>query len=379
MENISKAAQKEIVGQVLDEMKEIEKVAVEDWNATWKEQYTNAYSKDLLEHGDLSYQMIDYIEKENNYYYDLKNLLNKDVKGNIPLKKVRLLVNGEKLDCDFGKVIWSNIKTNNTLRLFSFDNYGNVEMFKENKNSSYDARYNISDDDFYIGMNNKKSKNQIIIENKDKKLTKCFNNFKLIQDFNDGTKTVKIDCKDEHKNVPSIHFESRYDSDRNLEYAFLKIDKHKSNGKVNGTYRIDANWQKGIRVSYYSRKGNKQSIEENPQLIEEFSNLILPILTSKTEENIYISSFINAIKNITNNNINENDLFYENNYFGLDSIDLVENKIDDELRTIKGEIPSNKLINNIHFAINSRKLPNYYDEYRPNMLKKQAKKQSHTN
>ena len=73
-----------------------------------------------------------------------------------------------------------------------------------------------------------------------------------------------------------------------------------------------------------------------------------------------------------------NDIEKENNNFGLDSIDLIENKIDDELRVIKGEIPSNKLIDNIYFTINSRKLPNYYDEYRPNMLKKQAKKQSHT-
>ena len=91
MENISKAAQKEIVGQVLDEMKEIEKIAIKDWNATWEEHYTNAYCKDLLEQNDLSYQMINDIEKENNNYYDLKNLLNKDIKGSVPLKKANLL------------------------------------------------------------------------------------------------------------------------------------------------------------------------------------------------------------------------------------------------------------------------------------------------
>ncbi len=364
---MDKATQRKVVDDVLKEMNEIDKIARKEWNASWEEFCSGAYSKALSEY-DMSSDFIKILEENNDNAYDLTGLLKKGNKVNVPLKKANIKLGKNTYECGFEKVEWKNMKTNKAVRFFSFDNNGNIGLIKKSDKNTYGIDCNITNNDFAIIMNNK---NHILVENNNDMLYKKYNDLEIIKNYEDGTKTVKI------VKVPT-QFEARFDSDDNLEYAFLKINKYKSNGKVNGTYRIDASWNKGIRANYYSRKGNKIDLSEDQEKLEEFSNLIVPIITSNNEENKYISSFIKATGKMINGEIDQNELFYENQYFNLDFITEIENRIDDELKVIKNEIPSKTIIDKLYFTINSKNANNFYDEYKPRTLKKKAKKQSHT-
>ena len=177
-------------------------------------------------------------------------------------------------------------------------------------------------------------------------------------------------------NKPTTYFEARFDSDNNLENAFIKIDTHRKDGKVNGTYRLDAHWQKGIRTSFYSRKGKKSELNGNNEFLDNFSNLLLPTLTSNRKEDEITKSFFNAIRKIYSQEIDKNVLFFENQYFNISQVDKIEDIIDEELKSIRGEIPLTSLTDRLNNTIYSRNQDNFYYEYRPTSLKKKQKKQS---
>ena len=379
MENLDRTTQFNIVEKVLKEMNHAKEYVEKNWNASWQEEYQKAYSRTLR---FIPMNILQEEEDKHNNIIHLENVYNNNSNNRVPLARIRLNIDGEYHECLFGEVDWVDMNSNQAKRRFSFDHDGNIEYVKISKQKnkpSYITNHNITNNNLEIKL--KKDKNFISIKNTDKELIKQYNEVKIIKDYETGEKTVIInpnfDKRKRHlSNKQTTYFEARFDSDNNLENAYIKIDTHRKDGKVNGTYRLDASWLKGIRANFYSRKGKKYELSENNELSENFSNLLLPTLNSDRKEDEIVKSFFNAIKKVCNNEIDKNDLFFENQFFNISQVDKIEDIIDEELKNIRGEIPIRSLTDRLNNTIYSRNQDNYYYEYRPTSLKKKEKKQS---
>ena len=379
MKNLDRTTQITIVEKVLKEMKHAKEYVEKNWNASWQEEYQKAYSKTLR---FVPMDILQAEEEKLNNTVHLENVYNDNSNNRVPLARLKLNIDGEYHECLFGEIDWVNMNSNQARRRFAFDHDGNIEynkLSRKDNKPSYFTKHNLTNNNLEVILS--KENELIYIKNNDKELLKQYNEVKIIKNYETGEKTVIINPninkrRKELSNKPTTFFEARFDSDNNLENAFIKIDTHRKDGKVNGTYRLDAHWQKGIRTSFYSRKGKKIELNGNNEFLENFSNLLLPTLTSNRKEDEITKSFFNAIRKIYSQEIDKNVLFFENQYFNISQVDKIEDIIDEELKSIRGEIPLTSLTDRLNNTIYSRNQDNFYYEYRPTSLKKKQKKQS---
>lgn len=278
-------------------------------------------------------------------------------------------------DDDFTTVEWYDINTKKTVRRIIFKGNGDISLDKQSKNYSkkihYNASYNVTSDDFTLDIGiftidkktRKQNSDQIMISIKDDILTERLNDITIITDLETGKKKISInkdyDCMYRYNNMPGVNFNACLDEDGKIISANAVVTLHKRNGKVNGSYRFDANKEKGIRACYYTRKGKKIDMISNPMLMEKAYKL----LNDKINENeIVVRDFANATQYSLINNGNDRLINFDYSNFSVDAINEAIEKIRNTVGSISGELPLEGL---------SERLELYFDKVNEKNVNKQ--------
>ena len=360
MENLDKETQMIAVKKVLEEMKMAEDF-INNWKVAWWETYENAVLPH--EYFEWMFLMEDARKLDKEAIKIDENTATEDYRG-IPLKHITI---GGKYSCDVSSIIWSGILTKQSTRDIEFHNTGNISLKKfpnkaptktHQKTISYEALYNVLSNDFNINFTLKES----ILGNAWKKidfmsinlcqniLTEKINDIEITKDLNTGMKLVRIVKKYDKRNRQSnasIAFEATLNPDDSLEMGAVAINTHKSNGKVNGTYRFDVSRKKGVRANFYSRKGVKVDLATNPMLLETANNLLLPAPSNQNSGDIIVSNFTNSTQNAITKNLSERVISFDSSDFNMETVKQAETKIIEMLKTIKGELPLTGLVERI--------------------------------
>lgn len=373
MENLEKETQIIAVEKVLEEMKKVEEF-VTTWRAFWWEQCSNAYSE-KLSHNEMYVSLSD-LENKYQAHYSLLDVCNPGLRIGEPLRKAVLEdEEGNKYECEFGRIDWTNMNSNKSERSFSFKNNGDISFSKEDKKKqtiqhprhiSYTANYNVLSNNFTIDMEldgliqdwrgkYEKKCDYITISFNENFLTEKVNDIEIIHDLNTDMKSVKIVKeydKRNRKNNVSIGFEVILNSDDTLEKGAATINTHKRNGKINGTYRFDVSRKKGIRANFYSRKGVKIDLTENPSLLGTANHLLLAESSSKDSSDIIISDFTDSSQKAIVKNLDQKEIIFDSSDFNMEKVKQTEINVIEILKNIKGEIPLTGLVERVNYCLN---------------------------
>lgn len=279
----------ETISKILEEMNYAEQFLL-NWKAYWYERYENII---LPENFSL---MPSDVQEElglNIYAHFIKY----DKKGSlVPLRNVEVANN-------YGvcTIEWNGITTNKCSRRIAFNSDGNITLEKDKRDFSkrkldYSSKYNVVNDDFEI---------------------------KLVEAIKEGNIFPKIDFSttyiEKKGNVltkttkKGDHIEFRYNllSGEKSIYIYTR----KATGKVNGIYKLDIKDNQIDKITFYSRKGNKQ------ELINDYNCEQLSILL---------------------NSLGANGLL------NIEMFNKIENKIDLLVKEIISEIPIKGLRDSIN-------------------------------
>lgn len=363
MKNLDRETQIIAVEKVLEEMKTTEE-HLSKQGACWMEQCLDARIKT-----DMNY-ILD-IQNKYNDYYVLEKIDRYDQSEDLPLRKAVLegLYDEEYL-CEFDRILWG-MKSNKSRKNFSFKNNGEIKYSKSHpsdptvkhpKSISYETSYNVLSDDVMIdiiiyeyveGLKNSKTKHMFMSLNGNI-LTRKYNGIEIILDVSTGVKKVQaIGDNNKGRNHPSVFFEARFNEDKIMEYGALEIRTHKGNGKVNGTYRLDASLKKGIRARFISRKGINVDLNANPMLANNANTLLLPILNLQNNEAMVISDFANSTKKAIAQSLSDRVILFDSSDFNFTTIQETEKYFTNTIKEIKGELPLNGLVERINKCLDS--------------------------
>lgn len=365
MEQINEELQMIAVEKVLEEMSKATQNLMK-WNAYWCESYDNVVVP--REYIYAFYDLNDVRECTKIYGEEINcRSLRTDEYLGLPLKRI---VTNPVYTQDVCTIKWSNIQTNNSIRNIVFNNNGEISLKKYSKKNntrknsksvSYDMTYNVTSNDFDINVTvcenvkdyfNRYKYDCFTFTLDGNILTKKINDIEIVEDLSNGMKVVRIvkkHSKRDRNNNASILFECVLDSCDNLEMGAVVINTHKGNGKVNGTYRFDVSREKGVRANFYSRKGVKIDLTKNSMLLESANNLLLPATNNNSE--LIVSDFANSTQRVVTKNLSERVISFDNTDFNMDMVKASEDKIIKIIKSIKGEIPLDGLVERIDNCI----------------------------
>jgi len=379
MENLDNETQMIAVEKVLEEMKKAEEY-VKSWKACWYEQLLDAHCLPL--HYEIGEADVRDMERKYEPRYRLANAFHSGDSIGIPLAKEILVGNntltGERnisFECEFGKIDWYGMSSHKATRHFSFNNNGIIEFSKSAKlgkkqtllhpnKISYGTSFNVLSNDFDITITLDQLIGDGTVENKrdyltfslkDNILTEKFNDIEIMRDLSTGLRLVRITKKYDKKNKQnnaSVVFEATLYPDDSLKFGAVAINTHKANGKVNGTYRFDASRKKGVRANFYSRKGIKIDLVNNPGLLNTANSLLLPAPNDQNSGDIIVSSFANSTQNVIAKNLSEKVISFDNSDFNMESVKKAEAKIIEMVKCIRGELPLFGLVERIDNCLN---------------------------
>lgn len=375
MENLEEETQIVILERLLEEMKSVEEFASTTWNASWWEQCSDAYSKELAK--DKGPYSLSKLEQKYQGYYTLSNVYNQNLIIGEPLRKEILIdEDGKKYECEFRRIDWNNMNSNKSKRFFSFKSNGDIYFSKENKkkltlqhpkNTSYEANYNVLSDNFMIKISisqltqtsdwrncNVEKHDYITISLNENFLIERLNDIEIIYNLNTGMKSVKIVKeydKRNRKNNTSSDFEVTLNSDDTLIKGAAVINTHKGNGKINGTYRFDVSRNKGVRANFYSRTGVKVNLIENLNLLQTPNQLLLTESGDKNSSAIDLD-FTDSSQKATLKNLSQKEITFDSSDFNMEKIRQAEQNVVEKLKSIKGELPLTGLVERVNNYLN---------------------------
>lgn len=378
METLDNKTQLIAVEKVLEEMQKAEEY-IKNWHAYWWEQLLDAHCLPL--HYEIGEADVSDMERKYEPRYKLANAFYSNDSIGIPLAKETLVGNntltGEKsinFECEFGRIDWYAMHSNKATRYFSFNNNGIIKFSKSTKTGkgptlkhpnriSYDTSFNVLSNDFDISITlnqltgdlGKKYKyDYLLLSLKDNILIEKFNDIEIIRNLSTRKKVVRIIKKRDRTmpNYSSVVFEAALNPDNILEFGNVIINTYKANGKVNGTYRFDASRKKGICANFYSRKGIKIDLINNPDLLNTANALLLPTPSNQNSGDIIVSNFVNATQNAIAKNSSEKVISFDNFDFNIEAIQQAETKIIEIVKCIKGELPLFGLVERINNCLN---------------------------
>ena len=347
------------VEKVREEIKHAEEI-LNSWNAFWWESYEDCFLPQEYFDSVIDYFKLSDEEKAEYSKVDSHTATNKY--NGIPLKRFMF---GGKYSCDVSKINWYGIMTNNSFRKLDFYNNGDIYLQKTSRKKqtethptkiSYNANYNVLSNDFEITITLDKAsksiskKDNLIISLSNNILAEKYNNIEIIRDYNSERKVIRIVKKHEKtdkRNNASVVFEAIFEKDNSLKMGSVVIETHKSNGKVNGTFRFDVSRKEGISANFYSRKGIKIDLTSTPSLLNKANTLLLPAPNTQSDGDIIVSDFANGAQNAIAKNLTEKVINFDNSDFNMESVYQAENKIIEMIKCIKGELPLLGLIERI--------------------------------
>lgn len=233
MHYVNNPQNNETIAKILEEMSYAEQFLL-NWKAYWYERYENIILPEKF-----SSMQSDVQEELGLTMYS--RFIKYEKKGNlIPIKSVEV---GNKYE--ICTVEWNGITTNKCSRKMAFNSDGNITLKKDKRDFSkrkldYSIKYNVVNDDFDIELV------EVLKEKGGYPKTHC--SFTIEKKGNILTKTTKN----------GEHIEFRYNllSGEKSSYIYTK----KALGKVNGIYKLDIKDNEISKITFYSRKGNKQEL-----------------------------------------------------------------------------------------------------------------------
>ncbi len=388
MEKLKKDEQLMAVLKVLEEIKYAEDY-LNKWNACWFEQLLDAYCLPL--HYEIGEADVRDMENKYGIRYKLANAFYNGKSIGIPLAKATLVGNnsltGERdieFECEFGKIEWNEMHSNNSGRNFSFCNNGDItfskhfrkkQSKKHPKKISYETSFNVLKDDFNAdivieelekeivpkGIIPKCKYNHFTIDLNQDVIKRKYNDIEIIEVLSTGEKQIRI-TKDLEKirfyNKKTAVFEATLNKDNTIKNGTLKLYKHKNSKQVNRTYQIVVNEENGVRTNAYSRKGTKICENNDPELLSCINTLLSEALDENNFSDRIILNFINSTQQIVNNNQNQETIPFDNSYYNVEEVKDIESQIDEVLKCIKGESPLKGLDERINNYFESREKRN---------------------
>lgn len=390
-----------IIKKVLKEMEMAEEF-VRDWKVSWSEQLRKCFCKDLenISEKDFLNLRSRYVE-----YIELPKVDQPCIKDGLPLRKLTLLDGaGHEYICEFREIGWNYMCSNDFERTFTFSNNGDITLSKDIKIKTHDsyhrnrnipknpqrvimynAKFNVSSSDFSIEFLTKElypgSKENYKVDRCSFYLTgtmlvKKVNDIQIVEDLTTGIKSVSITKKhDKHdkQNNASVAFEATLTPDNGLEVGSVVIRTYKSKGKVNGNYRFDVSRKKGVRANFYSRKGKKIDLIENPLFLKTAKKLLTAEESDTTSKEI-ITGFTKSTEKAITKNLKEKVISFDARDFNMNAIREADEKIIYLVKCIKGEIPLNGLRDRIDYCLEliGRPKTNVID-VKPKMLALESK------
>ncbi|MCH5167644.1 MAG: hypothetical protein J1F35_07140 [Erysipelotrichales bacterium] len=375
-----------IINRVLNEMNLAEEFATA-WNASWSEQLTDCYNEDLYHLGG---ERIKRLQDKYGAHYIMPNIYNKPEINGLPLRTETLADDeGKEFICEFRQIDWVGMNSHKAEREFSFKNNGDIHFTKtiktRNTNSnrtndnvskkrereiSYNSVFNVLSGDFSLEINMQElipsTKKAIYPGSRPQYkstiyhisltgtlLRKKVGDIEIIEDLSSGFKSISIAKgleKKDRQNNASVVFEATLNPDNSLEAGAVAINTYKKNGKINGNYRFDVSRKKGIRANFYSRKGVKIDLMENPSLLESAKNL-LPDHMSENTSNQLIKGFASSTETTIAKNLANKTISFDTSDFNMSAVIEADKKIIDLIKCIKGEIPLSGLRDRIDYCI----------------------------
>ena len=370
MNKLSKEEQLIAVPKVLEEMQYAQNF-LSSWNLGWWEQLGNAYCLPIYEEVDRS----DVLDMERKYKprYNLTNTCFNGKGIGVPLCSETLTGNNSLMNkkdinymIDFGEIIWYGINSKNSERKFIFSNDGDIHFFKNANNNyskkhprsiSYNAKFNVLrewvkiniDISSLLPVNDKIfSTDRISILANTACIILSYNNIQIIYDLVTNKKIIKTEKFNSIKNkMVSTSYELRLNQNGDLEIGNVVISDKTGSGNVIGTYRFDASFIRGVRANYYSKSGKTFNLAENKELLNN-AKCLLPSLTQSSDiSTVLINNFVSSVEDSINKQTTDSIKFINSN-LDIASINLVERKIIDALKNIKGELPLKGLVERIN-------------------------------
>lgn len=251
------------------------------------------------------------------------------------------------------QVLWHSIKSNKSDRTIIFYRNGEIEFNKDSSNDlpTYETTCNVISQDFIItakqpyinGYDNYRKKptyanHTYSLTKSDNIYTILMDKIEMVYDIEKGTKTFRIVQPRKKHGEASVTFEVNIDEDGKVKSGYAQISTHKGNGNVNGTYRIGIKLGR-ITANYYSRKGKKFNLSNNPLLIETVLMLIAPKREKSTLSENITTTFIEEATNTIDMSQQERQVNFDATDFNIKSIISAENGFIDFFKQISGEIP----------------------------------------
>lgn len=373
MNKLSKEEQLIAVPKVLEEMQYAQNF-LSSWNLGWWEQLSNAYCLPIYEEVDRS----DVLDMERKYKprYNLTNTCFNGKGIGVPLCSEVLTGNNSLMNkkdinymIDFGEIIWYGINSKNSERKFIFSNDGDIHFFKNANNNyskkhprsiSYNANFNVLRELVKININissllpvNDKtfSTNRISILANTTCIVLSYNNIQIIYDLVTNKKLIKTEKFNSIKNkVVTTSYELRLNQNGDLEVGNVVITDKTASGNVIGTYRFDASYIRGVRANYYSKNGKAYNLAENKDILNNAKCLLSTLSQTNDTSSILINNFVSSVEDSINNQTTDS-INSINNNLDISNINLVERKILDTLKNVKGELPLKGLLDRIGYYL----------------------------
>lgn len=356
MEQVDKSLQSLVRFRVLDEMRNTENNLI-NWNISWTEQPESYYI--FPNCVDLIYD---------NKYWDKKintnpSMSERDGEGYLQ----KIIIDGEECGLIY-QITWLDINTKKSTRKISFSSNGNIILEKDGKSHDnkprikYQGSFNVLSDDFNLEIEiitpvhitkyrTDYKKEKYSLQLVDNLLIKRHNNIEIVEDLVTGAKRVRIvneyDKQEKNGNNASVEFEATLDDMDKLQKGAISIVTHKGNGKVNGNFRFDISPEKGVRANFYSRKGKKINLANNPLLLSTASSLML----SCSDNSAILTEFTNETERNIVDNMSNREVCFDTSSFSMDSVVLADLEIMQVVKMIKGEIPVDGLSKRINDCI----------------------------
>ena len=209
------------------------------------------------------------------------------------------------------QIQWQGIKSKKSDRTILFERTGDIKFEKNSFNNlpTYEASCNVNSQDFIISakypyINGYDFLGKPQNSNHYYNLTRNGNFYivsmdkiEIIYDIEKGTKTIRIMQPKEQYGDASITFEAKINEAGKFNKGYIQITTHKGNGKINGTYRINVN-PEGVQANYYSRKGKKYELNNNPLLTGNILRLSAPKGESASLSEHITATFVEESTNV---------------------------------------------------------------------------------
>ena len=359
MDRISCEEELNIQNAVRNEMLESYQI-FNSWHTYWTEEYKNCV---------LTNECFELFDKEFFALSPESKKINRDNctnNGSIPALKSIWLDDNCRYRCDVGTICWTNIRTKNAIRAMSFSNNGNITIKKElykpthdirahqhiyRSGIEYDATYNVNYNDFDIVakvINNGEAVDNLEIRLQNGLIYKKVNGIEIIEELGTHMKHIRISqpYNKENKSINSdVEFTATMSNDSKLKSGSLVINTHKGNGKINGTYKMNASQDKGISVKFISRSGKSMYLCDSMQLFGQNNRLRL---NGSNQSNKIITDFSTSTQNALKNGTSDRIIRFNSSLFSMDAICEIEDKLNDVLSRIICEVPCSGLINRIN-------------------------------